>query len=160
MVVLRIWYPLRPDGPNPGFASLYVSSAKRAAYMSVRPVKDSTNRGPEAMTATLADDVKAEGRDTPYLWTYTRMDEARILRAWDQFKGPLALHSKTRKRENSFRVCDMLLAIGRGYQADGGLHRAGTLTDQAEAPIRFAGLALNRIALSANAERYLKFEHW
>jgi len=158
MVVLRIWYPLRPDGPNPGFASLYVSSAKRAAYMSVRPVKDTANRGPEAMTATLADDVKAEGRDTPYLWTYTRMDEARILRAWDQFKGPLALHSKTRKRENSFRVCDMLLAIGRGHEIEP--TATGTLTDQAEAPIRFAALAINRIALSANAERYLKFEHW
>lgn len=158
MVVLRIWYPMRPDGPNPGFASLYVSSAKRSAYMSVRPIKDKVNRGPEAMTATLADDVEAEGRDTPYLWTYTKMDEAKVLRAWDQFKGPLAIHAKNRKRENSFRVCDMLLAIGRGLEI--GPTATGSLTEQAKASTLFAALAINRIALASNAERYLKFEHW
>ena len=158
MVVLRIWYPARPGGPNPGFSSLYVSSAKRSAYMSVRPVTDNANRGPEATTATLADDVKAEDGDTPYLWTYTKMDEARVLRAWDQFKGPLKLHAKNRKRENCFRVCDMLLAIGRGHEIEP--TATGSLTDQAKASTLLAALALNRIALAANAERYLKFEHW
>ncbi len=161
MVTLRIWYPNRPGSNSPGFSSLYVSSGTRAAYMSTRLIEPDpkAGKGREANTATLAEDIKAEGgQDTPYTWSYENMDEARMLRAWDQFKEPMIRHAKNRKMENCFQVCDMLLAIGRGIDIDP--DAAGSLTGQAMAPVQRLALSVDRKELAAQAERYLKYEHW
>ena len=124
--------------------------------MSVRPVK----AGDTQPTATLADDIEAAGADTVYTWRYTRLDEARMLRFWNQCRGFAAAHwgKPTGSHNNCFRFCDIVLAAGQGVAVEP--VSPLSLTARARAAQRAATLASNYSVLSANADGYLKVGLW
>ena len=63
MVILRIWLPSRKTPRSKGFSSIDVDSPSGSTYMSVRPVDPKEDRLLKTPTATLADDIEAEGGD-------------------------------------------------------------------------------------------------
>ncbi len=158
MVTLRIWHPSRTNGHGPGFASLNILSPSGASYLSVRVFKPGEKRPIGSKTATLADDIKAEGGDTPHIWSFTNLDEGRMMRVWDQLKGLVAAQWKSDTTENSFHFCDMLLAAGQGYVVEA--ISPDSLSDRAKGALHLATLATTYSALTANAENYLKVKHW
>lgn len=156
MVILRIWPPSPVHGTSIGFASLEVSGT----YMSVRPLKPETLLTRRSQNATLADDVKGEAVDTPPTWVFTRLNEARMMRTWEQFKGDVATdwNGDAVARNNCFRFSDMVLAAGRGVAVDS--ISGESLTARAEAALALATLSTDHAGLSGRAEHYLKVEHW
>lgn len=156
MVILRIWPPPPSNRESIGFASLEVSGA----YMSVRPLKPEDLRSRRSKTATLEDDIEGDALDTPPTWVFTRLNEARMMRTWEYFKGDVATdwNGKAVARNNCFRFCDMVLAAGRGVAIES--LSGESLTRRAQAALELATLSTDDVGLSGRAEHYLKVEHW
>ena len=90
------------DPRSKGFSSIDVDSPSGSTYMSVRPVDPKEDRLLKTPTATLADDIEAEGGDTPHLWRFRNLDEARMMRIWDQFRGLAPPSGRTMPRRTVF----------------------------------------------------------
>ena len=157
MVILRIWLPSRKIPGSKGFSSIDVDSPSGSTYMSVRPVDPGKDRLLKTPTATLADDIEAEGGDTPHLWRFRNLDEARMMRVWDQFKGLGAAKWKNDATENCFHFCDMVLAAGQGVDVEA--FSGASLTNRAKGALHLATLAFSHTTLAARAEDYLKVRH-
>ena len=111
-------------------------------------------------TATLEDDVEAEGVMLPPMWVYTRLNEAVMVRVWDQYKGDVATdwNGKNSYQNNCFRFCDMVMAAGQGHAIDTKSHES--LSRRAAGSLQMATLATSDAALSERAEHYLKVQLW
>ena len=128
--------------------------------MSVRPLKPEDLRSRRSKTATLEDDIEGDALDTPPTWVFTRLNEARMMRTWEYFKGDVATdwNGKAVARNNCFRFCDMVLAAGRGVAIES--LSGESLTRRAQAALELATLSTDDVGLSGRAEHYLKVEHW
>jgi hypothetical protein len=158
MVTLRIWYPRTIDRLKVGFSSIEIGGPTGAAYMSLRPVKPVGRGSPHARTASLADDVKAEGGDTSHVWLFTRLNEKRMLGLWDQHIGiQLSADAKIASHD-CFQFCDKMLAAGRGVVVDA--LTASSLTERALGARYTQSLATTALDLAARADQYLKLSHW
>ncbi len=158
MVILRIWYPERADRLHAGYSSIQISGPTGAAYMSLRPVKSDANTTPHGRTASLADDVKAEGAEPQHVWNFSRLDEKRMLVIWDQHIG---IHLKADAKlasHDCFQFCDKILLAGQGVVVDA--LATSSLTDRAHGALRTSTLALTALQLAARADEYLKVKHW
>lgn len=160
MVTLRIWQPSHKQPGSRGYCSLTLDAACGVAYVSVRPAPTDApgERGGGRSFATLADDIAAEGGDTPHQWRFRNLDEARMLRVWDQFKGLAAAHSTSGHRDNCFHFCDMLLAAGQGVDVEA--FSGAALRNRAQGALHLATLAVTHATLAAHAEDYLKVRHF
>lgn len=157
MVILRIWRPTHKKPGSAGFSSLDVDGPPGSTYMSVRPVDPKDDRMLKTPTATLADDIEAEGGDTPHLWRFRYLDEARMMRVWDQFKGLAAARWKSDATENCFHFCDMVLAAGQGVDVEA--FSGASLRNRAKGALHLSTLAFTHGLLAAHAEDYLKVRH-
>lgn len=159
MVTLRIWYPSRFNKFGPGSSSITVDGVRGSAYANTRPVKDAGAEARMFRTATLDDDIEAEGGvDTNAVWLFRKLDEARMLRLWSSMQGSVVIDPDSYSPESSFRTSDMLLAAGRGITVEGTL--GARYRDRARGDIALAQAASNCGELAARADRYLHFEHW
>jgi hypothetical protein len=158
MVTLRIWYPSRANGFGPGSCSLAIAGEWGAGYISTRPVKHDPTRPRDTATATLIDDLQAEGGETRHMWLFHRLDENRMLRLWNTLQSGVPATWKTANSEASFHMCDMILATGRGIDVE---EDPGVSFDaRATGTIELATLANSGAEMAAHASHYLKIEHW
>lgn len=160
MVTLRIWLPSPAKGQEIGYCSVSVSSPWGDTYASVRAVQPDI-RFPDLVTANFADDVKAMGADTRHRWMYRRLDESRVLRMWDQFKGNIAsLWDEKHSAHNNhcFYICHRLLLAGQGFDTDDA--SPASFTERAKNEQVLAMLAKSANTLSSYAEVYAKVDHW
>lgn len=158
MVTLRIWYPRTIDRLKVGFSSIEIGGPYGAAYMSLRPVKSDRRGSPHARTASLADDVKAEGGETSHVWLFTRLNEKRMLGLWDQHIGIQLTDDAKIASHDCFQFCDKMLAAGRGVVVDA--LTASSLTERALGARYTQSLATTALELAARADQYLKLSHW
>lgn len=159
MVTLRIWYPSRHNGFGPGSSSLAINSVWGRAYISTRPVKSGdTRRRMDTPTATLNDDIEAEGEDARNIWIYQRLDEGRMLRLWSGLQSGVPAIWKQNEPSASFHMCDMILAAGRGYDVEE--TPLSSATGRARGTTELATLASSYLQMAAHAEHYMKVEHW
>jgi hypothetical protein len=158
MVTLRIWYPSRFNKFSAGSSSITIDGVRGAAYASTRPVGKEKLEARMFRTATLDDDIEAEGTDTQAVWLFRNLDEGRMLRLWSAMMGTVVNDADLYSPDTSFRTSDMLLAAGRGIAVD---DATGTsYTQRAQGDTVMVNLAASCGALSIRADRYLKFEHW
>ena len=160
MVILRIWLPSRTVGQEIGYSSIAVNSPWGDAYASVRAVKRDP-RHPELVTANLVDDMKVAGGDTRHRWQFRRLDESRVLRMWDQFKGDIANQWNEKpgaRNEHCFHICHRILLAGQGFETDDA--SPASLTHRAKSEQVLAMLARTHSTLAAQADGYLKIDHW
>ena len=160
MVTLRIWLPSRAVGQAIGYCSVAVSSPWGDAYASVRAVQPDV-RFPRRVTANFGDDVKATGADTRHRWMFRRLDESRVLRMWDQFKGDIASQwdeKPAAHNDHCFHICHRLLLAGQGFDTDDA--SPASFTQRAKNEQLLAMLAKSHNALASYADAYAKVEHW
>ena len=160
MVILRVWTPLSSKEKPTGYASIALSNVQGGAYMSVRAVK-ATDHGREIVrSATLGDDVDAAGAEAVLTWKFTRLNEARMLRIWDQYRTATSVEMRefADARTRCFLFCDWALAAGRGYEVDE--PSAAPLRRRAQGALIMSTLANSHSALASRADHYLTFERW
>ncbi len=165
MVTLRIWQPSAQQKLKVGASSLSIVGVWGSAYVSTRPFdpaaafqRKSVAQGGEP-TATLQDDLDAEGRETTDIWHFKRMDEARMLRLWGALRErvatvPIGLYDPT----SSFRVSDLILTAGRGIAVEA--EPVAGLADRARGQAAAEAVATTFVQLQVRADYYAKVEHW
>lgn len=158
MVTLRIWYPSLANKFGPGSSSVLIHGVEGGAYVSTRPVKQGSGQARRTRTATLADDLEAEGGDTLFTWLFRHLDEGRMLRLWSSMQGNLTTDAETYAPETSFRTSDMILAAGRGIDVED--NSSSAFAARARGRKTVATLAPSCGALGTRADNYLEVEHW
>lgn len=165
MVTLRIWHPSNLQKFKHGASSLSIVGVWGSAYVSTRPFDPAAayTRKPVSqggdVTATLQDDINAEGRETTDIWHFNRMDEARMLRLWGSMTErvgtvPIRLYDPT----SSFRVSDLILAAGRGIAVEA--QPTAGFADRARGQAVADAAATSFVQLQIRADYYAEVEHW
>lgn len=165
MVTLRIWHPSNLQKFKHGASSLSIVGVWGSAYVSTRPFDPAAayTRKPVAkggaVTATLQDDINAEGGETTDIWHFNRMDESRMLRLWGSMTErvgtvPVTLYDP----RSSFRVCDLILAAGRGIAVEA--QPTAGLADRAFGQSVADAGATSFVQLQVRADYYAEVEHW
>lgn len=161
MVILRIWHPSQADKAHAGSSAITIAGVWGSAHISTRPVtgKVSAGAGRSYATATLLDDVTAEGGDTHHKWRFTRMDECKMLRVWFGLrKNFTTLGTRKYDPSVSFRTSDLILAAGRGIEVESS--STASFSKQAHAVAVGEAVATNFSQLHGRAEYYSMVEHW
>ena len=161
MVILRIWHPSKTDETYAGASALTIEGVWGGAHISTRPVvgKVLPGGGRSYATASLLDDVTAEGGDTHHKWRFTGMDECKMLRVWFGLRKNFATPG-TRKYQPSvsFRTSDMILAAGRGIEVES--NSVASFSKRAHGVAVGEAVATNFAQLHGRAEYYSMVEHW
>ena len=160
MVLLRIWSPLSSKENLTGYSSILLNNPHGSAYMSVRALKVTEGNRVLYRSATLADDIEAAGADTLLTWKFTRLDEARMLRIWDQYRTTVSVEMRevADAKKKCFSFCDWAIAAGRGFDVNE--PSVASFKKRAEGALCKATLANSYAALAGRADHYLKFERW
>ena len=160
MVILRIWSPLSSKENVTGYASIFLRHPQGSAYMSLRAVRVKENGKEIVRSATLADDIEAAGTETSLVWKFTRLNEPRMLRIWEQYQTTTTLEMRevAEAKKKCFSFCDWVLAAGRGYEVES--PSAAPLKKRAEGALLMATIANTHGALANRADQYMKFERW
>ena len=166
MVTLRIWFPsygstakqLADWEKSGGSSCLTIDSVWGHAHISTRPLQDTQNASDFARLNTLADDITAAGGDTQHQWLFRNLDECRMVRFWGAASSSIASDPSSYSAATSFRMCDMVLAVGRGIavESNPGLG----LTQRAQGFATAVALASTFVDLGGRADHYLQVEHW
>jgi hypothetical protein len=159
MVILRIWHPSISNKFGAGSSALTIAGEWGSAHISTRPLKE--NPSHQSKSSTLQDDIEAEGNAKVRLWRFHRMDERRMLGLWSTVMGGMDFSYRTAASYRpavSFRVSDLILAVGRGIDVDA--YPAGSATGRARAMVIATAVANNFVELEARAEHFEQVEHW
>ncbi len=166
MVTLRIWFPSYGSATSKladwekfgGSSCLTIDGVWGHAHVSTRPLPATKNASDYARLNTLTDDISAAGGDTEHQWLFRHLDECRMVRYWGTVAGSLAPDPEGYSAETSFRMCDMVLAAGRGIavESNPGLGLAA----RAQGFVAAAGMASSYVDLAGRASQYLEVEHW
>ena len=166
MVTLRIWFPSYDSKAKQladwelfgGSSCLTIDGVWGHAHISTRPLPGTQNTSDFARLNTLADDIKAAGGDTQHQWLFRHLDECRMVSFWGAVSSSIVSDPTGYSAATSFRMCDMVLAAGRGIavESNPGLR----LTDRARGFATSAALASSFVDLGGRAEHYLQVDHW
>lgn len=166
MVTLRIWFPSYGSNARKiadweklgGSSCLTVDSVWGHAHISTRPLPETQNASDFARLNTLADDIRAAGGDTQHQWLFRHLDECRMVRFWGAVASSIVSDPTGYSAATSFRMCDMVLAAGRGIavESNPGLGSA----DRAHGFATSVGLASTFVDLGGRADHYLQVDHW
>ena len=113
MVILRIWYPSQANKTHAGSSAITIEGVWGGAHISTRPVtgKGLPGAGRSNATASLHDDVTAEGGDTNHKWRFTRLDECKMLRVWLELRKSFVVPVDRKYQPSvSFRTSDWLFS--------------------------------------------------
>lgn len=162
MVILRIWHPSsQGNNTHTGSSALTIEGVWGNAHISTRPPAANLARGARRSfaTATLHDDVAAEGGDTDHRWRFTRMDECKMLRVWFGLRQNFATPgSRKYQPSTSFRTSDLILAAGRGIEVESS--SSASFSEQAHGVAVAEAVAGDAVQLHGRAEHYAQVEHW
>ena len=84
-----------------------------------------------------------------------------MLGLWSAVKGGIDLSHRAASSYRpavSFRVSDLILAVGRGIDVEA--HSAASSTGRARAMVVATAVANNFVELEARAEHFEQVEHW
>lgn len=128
--------------------------------MSLRAIRVKENGMEIVRSATFHDDIEAAGTETTLAWKFTRLNEARMLRIWEQYQTTTTLEMRefAEARKKCFSFCDWALAAGRGYEVES--PSAAPLKKRAEGAVLMATIANTHGALAGRADHYMKVERW
>lgn len=135
-----------------------IDGVRGSAYASTRPVEQETGEARMMRTATLDDDIDAEGTDTQVVWLFRRLDEGRMLRLWSKMEANIVNAKELYSPTTSFRTSDMLLAAGRGIMVEADL--GASFAERARGDTVLVNLADSCAELATLADNYLQIEHW
>jgi hypothetical protein len=167
MVILRIWHPSQTGKNRDGSSAISIAGVWGSAHISTRPRADKSLRlaASSGLTAndhantTLEEDMQAEGRVPPHLWFFTRLDECRMLRLWDQYKHDVAdVPPERYLPTTSFRISDLILSAGRGLDVEG--NPVSSFTRQASGMAVAAAVATDFVQLQGRADHMAHVQHW
>lgn len=166
MVILRIWHPSLFSKNRVGASAVTIMGLWGKAHISTRPLPvDPDNPGRaglsaiEAPATTLEDDMKAEGKNPPHFWHFTRMDECRMLRMWGTLEQDVGMaRDLDYDPASSFRVSDIVLAAGRGIAVE--TNPVASFSARARGMVVAADVASSFVQLQGRADYLTQVEHW
>ena len=161
MVILRIWYPSQANKTHAGSSAITIEGVWGGAHISTRPVtgKGLPGAGRSNATASLHDDVTAEGGDTKHKWRFTRLDECKMLRVWLELRKSFVVPGdRTYQPSVSFRTSDLILAAGRGIDVES--NSVASFSKRAHGVAASEAVATDFTQLHGRAEYYAQVEHW